>query len=78
METQANRGVNAPTDQAPATATTPFFSYLTLSAASAEENVDTAKEHTKSKRPPTQHRGTEHEWYEGIPNGQPKWREVMV
>ena len=25
-----------------------------------------------------QHRGTEHEWYEGIPNGQPMRKEVMV
>ena len=35
----------------------PFSNMHTLWAAAAEENVDTAKEHTKNKRPPTPRNG---------------------
>ena len=74
-ETQANRGANAPTNQA--TRQTPASAPITLYRLPAPRKMWTPPKNTQRAKG-RQHRGTEHEWYEGIPNGQPKQKEEMV
>ena len=75
METQAKRGANAPTDQARRQpAPSPPISLYRLQALRKMWTPPKNTQRAKGR----QHRRMEHEWYEGIPNGQPKRKEVMV
>ena len=75
METQANSGTNAPTNQA--TRQPPPSPPISLYRLPAPRKVWTPPKNTQRAKG-RQHRGTEHAWYEGVPNGQPKRKEVMV
>ena len=75
METQANRGANVPTDQA--TRQPPPSPPISLYRLPAPRKMWTPPKNTQRAKG-RQHRGTEHERYEGILNGQPKRKEVMV
>ena len=75
METQANRGANAPTDQT--TRQPPPSPPISLYRLLAPRKMRTPPRNTQRAKD-RQHRGTEHEWYEGVPNGEPKRKEVMV